>query len=159
MFDQTAAALEWEKLLALLAAHTRSTRGAARVRSGALSTNLAEARHLQQLTTEMVRLQDGHDPMPVLAFPDVEETLKRAGKGAVLETHELRDHAIVLTLWDDVQRYLVRYREDTSTLASAATALAAGHELRGLRAALDVSIQPDGSIRDSATPVTTGTVS
>lgn len=152
MFDQTAAALEWEKLLALLTVHTRSTRGAARVRSGALSTNLAEARHLQQLTTEMVRLQDGPDPMPVLAFPDVEETLKRAGKGAVLETHELRDHAIVLTLWDDVQRYLVRYREDTSTLASAATALAAGHELRGLRAALDASIQPDGSIRDSATP-------
>ena len=104
MFDQTAAALEWEKLLALLTAHTRSTRGAARARSGALSTNLAEARHLQQLTTEMVRLQDGPDPMPVLAFPDVEETLKRAGKGAVLETHELRDHAIVLTLWDDVQR-------------------------------------------------------
>ena len=152
MFHQTADVLEWEKLLGLVTAHARSTRGAARVRSRELSTDLAEARDLQQLTTEMVRLQNGPDPMPLTAFPDVEDTLRRAGKGAVLETHELRDHAVVLALWDDIQRYLARHRESAPTLVSIAVALAAGHELRGLRAALDASIQPDGSIRESATP-------
>jgi DNA mismatch repair protein MutS2 len=152
VFDQTAEALEWGKLLDLLAAHTRSTRGAARVRAGTLSTDLPDACHRQQLTTEMAQLQAGPDPMPVLAFPDVEDTLKRAGKGAVLDTHELRDHGVVLRLWDDVQRCLDRQKPHAPALSGAASALAAGPELRGIRAALDASIHPDGSIRDSATP-------
>ena len=152
MFDQTTDALEWEKLLALLAAHTRSTRGAACVRSGGLATDLAEARRRQQLTTEMARLLDGPDPIPVLTFPDVEDMLGRAGKGAVLETHELRDHALLLAIWDDVERYLARHGHDAPALTVVASVLAAGRELRNIRTTLDASIHPDGSIRDSATP-------
>ena len=152
MFDQTTEVLEWKKLLALLAGHTRSSRGAARARSAVLSSDLAEARRLQQLTTEMTGLQDGPDPMPLMAFPDVEEAVGRAGKGAVLETHELRDHAVVLALWDEVQRHLARHAQDAPTLVAAASALSAGYELRGIRVTLDASIQPDGSISDSATP-------
>jgi len=152
LFDQTTEALEWEKLLALLAAQTRSTRGAARVRSGLLSSDLTEARRLQQLTTEMAGLQSGPEPMPVLVFPDVEASLGRAGKGAVLETHELRDHAVVLALWDEVYRYLLRHAHNAPALVSVASALAAGHELRGIRATLDSSIQADGSINEAATP-------
>ena len=152
LLNQTTEVLEWKKLLALMAGHTRSTRGAARARSGVLSSNLAEARRLQQLTTEMTGVQNGPDPMPLMAFPDVEEAVGRAGKGAVLETHELRDHAVVLALWDEVERHLARHAQDTPTLVAAASALAAGHELRGIRATLEASIQPDGSISDSATP-------
>ena len=152
MLDQTTEALEWEKLLALLAAHTRSTRGGARVRSGALSSDLTDARRLQQLTTEMAGLQNGPDPMPALAFPDVEDSLRRAGKGAVLETHELRDHAVVLALWDEVYRYLTRHAQEAPALTSVASALATSHDLRSIRATLDASIQADGSISDSATP-------
>ena len=152
MFDETIEALEWGKLLAQLAAHTRSARGAARVRCAQFTSDLTEARNLQQQTSEMVRLQDSPDPMPVLAFPDVEEMLSRAVKGAVLDTHELRDQGLVLTLWDDVQRYLARHAQNVPALTAAAGALAAGHELGGLRATLEASIQPDGSIRESATP-------
>ena len=152
VLHQTTEALEWGKLLELLAAHTRSTRSAAVVRSGLLSSDLSEARRLQQMTTEMTKLQDGPDPMPAIAFPDVQETLGRAGKGAVLESHELRDHAVVLALWEDVQRYLTRHAQDAPALAAMTSALATGHELRGIRAALDASLQPDGSIRDSASP-------
>ena len=152
MFDQTTEALEWQKLLELLAGHTRSSRGAALARAGTLSADLTGACRLQQLTTEMAMIQNGSDPMPVLAFPDVEESVRRAGKGAVLETHELRDHAVVISLWDDVYRFLGRHTQDAPTLVEAASALADGHELRGLRTALAVSIQPDGSISDSATP-------
>ncbi len=151
MFDQTTDVLEWEKLLSLLVAHTRSTRGAARVQLSGFAADLVEADRRQQLTTEMVRLQDGPDPLPVLAFPDVEEMLGRVGKGAVLDTHELRDHAVVLALWDDVQRHLARHTHDAPALVSVASALAAAPELRGVRGMLEASIQPDGSIRDSAT--------
>jgi DNA mismatch repair protein MutS2 len=152
LFDQTTDVLEWEKLLSLLAAHTRSTRGAALVRLSGLAADLAEADRRQRLTTEMARLQDGPDPPPVLAFPDVEDMLGRVGKGAVLETHELRDHAVVLALWDEVQRYLARHADDAPALVAVGSALAAAHELRGLRGMLEASIQPDGSIRESATP-------
>jgi DNA mismatch repair protein MutS2 len=152
VFDQTTDALEWEKLLTLLAAHTRSTRGATYVRSCPPAIDLMEARRLQDLTTEMARLQEGSDSMPVLIFPDVEDMLGRAGKGAVLETHELRDHAALLALWDDVERYIGRHAHDAPTLAIVATPLTSGRELRGIRATLEASIHPDGSIRDSATP-------
>ena len=150
--DQTPQVLEWDKLLELLAAHTRSTRGEACVRSCALAADVEDARRWQQETVEMTMLQDSADPMPTLAFPDVAEALKRAGKGAVLESHELRDQALVLAVWEEVQRYLGRHATNAPALGSVAAALLSGPALRKLKHTLDASIDPDGSIRDSATP-------
>jgi DNA mismatch repair protein MutS2 len=150
--DQTVHVLEWDKLLELLAAHTRSTRGEACVRSCALAADVADARRRQQETVEMTMLQDSADPMPTLSFPDVEEALKRTGKGAVLESHELRDQALVLAVWEEVQRYLRRHAPNAPALGSVAAALLSGPDLRKLKHTLDASIDPDGSIRDSATP-------
>ncbi len=152
LFEQTTQVLEWGKLLEALATHTRSALGAARTRSCPLTTELDEACRWQQETTEMVRLQEGMDTMPTFSFPDVRETLARAGKGAVLETHELRDHAIVLNLWEEVQRFLSRHTLEAPAVAAAAHALRLGSELREIRQSLDASIQPDGSIKESATP-------
>lgn len=150
--DQTPQVLEWDKLLELLAAHTRSTRGEACVRSCALAADVEDARRWQQETVEMTMLQDSADPMPTLAFPDVAEALKRAGKGAVLESHELRDQALVLAVWEEVQRYLGRHAPNAPALGSVAAALLSSPDLRKLKHTLDASIDPDGSIRDSATP-------
>ena len=150
--DQTPQVLEWDKLLELLAAQTRSTRGEACVRSCTLAADVADARRWQQETVEMTMLQDSADPMPTLSFPDVEEALKRAGKGAVLESHELRDQALVLAVWEEVQRYLGRHAPNAPALGSVAAALLSGPDLRKLKHTLDASIDPDGSIRDSATP-------
>lgn len=150
--DQTPQVLEWDKLLELLAAHTRSTRGEACVRSCALAADVEDARRWQQETVEMTMLQDSADPMPTLSFPDVEVALKRAGKGAVLESHELRDQALVLAVWEEVQRYLGRHAPIAPALGSVAAALLSGPALRKLKHTLDASIDPDGSIRDSATP-------
>lgn len=152
LFEQTTQVLEWGKLLEVLAAHTRSSIGAAQSRSVMLTTDLHEARRRQEETTEMARLQEGADPIPTLSFPDVREALARAGKGAVLEAHELRDHAQLLSLWEEVHRYLGRHSLDAPTVAAAAEGLRSGVELRGIRQALDASIQPDGSIKESATP-------
>jgi DNA mismatch repair protein MutS2 len=151
-FDHTMQVLEWDKLLELLVSHTRSRRGAACLRSGQFADVLADAKRRQQETMEMTALQDSSDPMPTLSCPDVEESLRRAGKGAVLETHELRDQAVALTVWADVQRYLDRHTVDAPALVAIAEALRCGHELLGLRETLDASIHPDGSIRESATP-------
>ncbi|HET8722340.1 MAG TPA: endonuclease MutS2 [Nitrospira sp.] len=152
MFDQTTDALEWQKLLALLAGHARSSRGATLAGAGALAPDLAEARRLQQLTTELANVQSGPDSLPPLAFPDVEDSVRRASKGAVLEAHELRDHAIVLDVWDGAYRVLLRHTQDAPALVAAASALSAVRDLRPLKAALDASVQPDGAISESATP-------
>lgn len=151
-FEHTMEVLEWDKLLELLASHARSRRGAARVRSAPLADDLVAARRRQEETMEMTRLLDGPDSMPRLSFPDVEEAVRRAEKGAVLDTHELRDHAVVLTVWQDVQRYLDRHTADAPAVVAVAAPLNSGHELRELAKALEDSIHPDGSIRESATP-------
>ena len=70
-----------------------------------LAVDLADARALAAGNCGDGQLPGQVDPMPTLSFPDVEEALKRAGKGAVLESHELRDQASVLALWEEVQRY------------------------------------------------------
>lgn len=152
LFEQTRCVLEWEKLLDALASQARSTMGAARSRIGKLSDDLQEARRLQSETVEMSHLQDSPDPMPTLSFPDIHESLARARKGAVLETMELRDHAIVLNLWEELQRYLSRHCLDAPTIVAKAHALRTGGELRRIREALESSIQPDGSVKESATP-------
>ena len=152
LFEQTTRVLEWGKLVEVLSTHTHSTIGAALVKSSVLTSDLEEARRWQQETTEMAHLQEATDAMPTLSFPDVREALARAGKGAVLETHELHDHAVVLSLWEEVQRYIGRHALETPVLASAMDALRSGSDLRGIRQALDTSIQPDGSIKESATP-------
>jgi len=78
--------------------------------------------------------------------------LSRASKGAVLEAHELQDHAIVLVLWEEVSRYLVRHLHDAPTLVSAAAPLESTAALRGIRRGLQAAIDADGSIKESATP-------
>lgn len=152
LFDQTSQVLEWGKLLERLAAQGRSSMGAARCRTAPLSRDLEDARLRQQLTTEFVLLQEGADPMPTLAFPDIREPLARAAKGATLDTHELRDHAVVLALWEEARGFLDRRREDVPALVAIAAGLRAGRDLHGIRQALEDAIYDDGSIKESATP-------
>ena len=150
--DKAAQALEWPRLLELLSHHAQSTMGAVRCRSLPLASALAIA-HVRQLeTTEMVRLLDGSEPIPALFFPDIRDALTRARKGGVLEAQELRDCAIVLALIEEVERYMTRFQVEAQALAQV---LAPLHLIKGLRAikqAIDVAIQPDGSIKESATP-------
>jgi DNA mismatch repair protein MutS2 len=152
LFEQTLQVLEWGALLDVLATHTRSTRGAIRIRACTFAVDLEEADRKQRETTEMARLQDGADPMPTLSFPDIRDALGRARKGAVLETHELRDHRLVFVLWDELRRYLVRHALDAPALTPIANILRSGGELRGITQSLNASIEPDGSVKESATP-------
>lgn len=144
--------LEWAKLLDLLASYARSTVGAEQCRSMELEREVAQARIRQEETSDMRRLRAGVDPFPILRFPDVTEWLGRVAKGACLEAHELRDIAWVLELIMDVQRYLLRHQADAPTVGAMATQLGPVQEYRRLTIALTGAIDPDGSIRESASP-------
>lgn len=149
---KAAQALEWPRLLELLAQRAQSTMGIERCRSLPLSDELDGARLRQQETTEMARLLEGGEPMPTLAFPDIREALTRAGKGGDLETHELRDCALVLALMEDVERLMTGCRAEAEALAQVVEPLQGTKGLRSIRSAIEAAIQPDGAIKESATP-------
>lgn len=142
--------LEWAKLLDLLAGYAQSTVGAEHCRSMKLERDLSQARIRQEETSDMQRLRAGVDPFPVLRFPNVAEWLGRVAKGACLEAHELRDIALVLELIVDVQRYLHRHQADAPTVSAMAAQLGPVAEYRRLTITLNNAIDPDGSIRESA---------
>jgi DNA mismatch repair protein MutS2 len=148
--DNAAQVLEWSRLLGVLAQQAQSTIGADRCRALPLSSEVMVARMRQQETTEMVRWLVGNEPPPALVFPDIREGVTRAGKGGVLETHELRDCAVVLALMEEMDRY--RTRHDGDLLAQVLEPLHIIKNLRTVKLAIDAAIHPDGSIKESATP-------
>lgn len=150
--ELTTRALEWRVLLEALATHARSPMGAARCRTLMLTSEIQAARRRQQETWEMVQLQASPDPMPTLSFPDIREPLSRASKGAALDTHELRDHAVVLVLWSEVLRYVRRHGQEARALAAAAASLETLPELGVIIAALEGAVHFDGSMKESASP-------
>ncbi|HEU4684150.1 MAG TPA: endonuclease MutS2 [Nitrospira sp.] len=152
LFAHTLTVLEWSRLVEALASHARSSLGALQCRESAFAPNLEEARRRQQETMEMTGLQEGAEPAPSFAFPDVREALSKAGKGAVLEGPELRDHAAVFALWEEAYTYVSRHRNEAPALAAVAGPLHAINEVRDLRKCLDEAIHADGSVKESATP-------
>ena len=147
-----AGVLEWPKLLEIVASSARSSMGADRCRVLRGDATLGSARQKLAETTDMVTLRAGADPFPSLSFPDLREPLARAVKGAPMETHELRDCSVVLGLTEDVRRYLGRHRHDAPALNGVAQPLVGIGEFHRLKEALDVAIDRDGSIKESATP-------
>lgn len=150
--QDTFRALEWERVLEALAGQARSSIGAQCCRALKLEDDLAQAMDRQRETVEMSGLQTGADPFPALPFADLRDVLQRTGKGGVLDSHELRDVGGVIRLIEDVIRYLARHREEAPHLAVLGAPLPPIHVLNGLRTELEWAIEPDGTIKDVATP-------
>lgn len=152
LLQQAERVLEWDRVLEVLAGQARSAMGAERCRTLFLETDMVAANRRLQETTEMVALRDSQDPFPSLSFPDLREVIRRASKGGALEAHELRDLSIVLGLGTEVVRYLGRCRDRTPALWDAAIPLDLLYHLGDFKAAIDRCVDPDGNIRESATP-------
>lgn len=152
LFQKAAHALAWPRLLEALAQQAHSTMGAARCRSLPLTSDLTEARMRQQETTEMVALLAGKDPAPALDFPDIRDLLTRASKGGVLEAPELRDCAVVAALMEEMGRWLTRHHVEAQALSKLIAPLRLTGRVRSTKLAIEATIQPDGSIKESATP-------
>lgn len=150
--EQAAQALEWPKLLEAVAQGAQSALGAARCRSLVLDDDLDVLTTRQRQTTEWLRLSEGSDPPPGLNCPDVRELVERAHKGGVLEALELRDCALVVARIGELARYCARHAQAAPELASVAEPLRMTRELEAVARALESAIQPDGAIKESATP-------
>ena len=149
---KAAQALEWPKVLECVAQGAQSVLGAARCRAMALDNDLEVLARRQRETTEWLRLSEGSDPAPVLSFPDARELIERAGKGGVLEALELRDCGLILVRIEEVARYCARHAHEAPTVVAMANGLEWTRELQRIARAIDAAIQPDGAIKESATP-------
>ena len=152
LFDQATHALEWPRMLKFLALQAQSVIGRSRCQTLSLASELPDARHRQQETSEMVVWLEGSDPIPSLGFPDIREPLSRASKGGVLEAGELRDCAIVLTLMAELERYAESHKGETQRLAQVLEPLRATKVLQGVLRAIEAAIQPDGAMKETASP-------
>ena len=150
--EKAAQALEWPKVLECVAQGAQSVLGAARCRAMVLDNDIEVLARRQRETTEWLRLSEGSDPAPVLSFPDARELIERAGKGGVLEALELRDCGLILARIEEVARYCVRHAHEAPTVVAMAEGLEWTRELQAIARALEAAIQPDGAIKESATP-------
>ena len=149
---KAAQVLEWPKVLEYVAQGAQSVLGAARCRAMVLDNDLEVLARRQRETTEWLRLSEGSDPAPVLTFPDARELVERAGKGGVLEALELRDCGLVLARIEEVARYCARHAHEAPTVVAMAEGLQWTREFQAVARALEAAIQPDGAIKESATP-------
>ncbi|MFO0706555.1 MAG: endonuclease MutS2 [Nitrospira sp.] len=150
--EQAAQALEWPKLLEAVAQGAQSALGATRCRSLVLDDDLEVLTTRQRQTTEWLHLSEGSDPPPGLNCPDVRELVERAYKGGGLEALELRDCALVVARIGELARYCARHAQAAPELASVSEPLRMTRELEAVARALESAIQPDGAIKESATP-------
>ena len=152
LFDQATHALEWPRVLTFLALQAQSAIGRARCQSVWLASELTDARHRQQETSEMVSWLEGSDPVPALGFPDIRESLSRASKGGVLEASELRDCAVVLAMMAELERYAEFHKSEAQRLAQVLEPLRATKVLQGVLRTIEAAIQPDGTMKETASP-------
>jgi DNA mismatch repair protein MutS2 len=149
---QTLDALEWPRLLDVLAGHARSGMGGERCRRLPLAASLEAAGQELRKTAEMVVCRESAESFPSLSFPDLRAVIGRGSKGAVLEAHELRDLALVLGLSFDVVRYLSRHRESAPVLWDTAAPLSDLTHLHHLQDRIEQCVDTEGNIKESATP-------
>jgi len=147
-FQQTLEALEWPRLLELLASQAHSTLGADSCRSLPLAESCVSAQQAIHETSEMIALGEGAHPLPVLTFQDCESSLVRAEKGAGLDAKELRSIANVLVLITATQRSLSGEKETAPHLFGYVEHL---ENLSFLQSEIDQCISPEGEILDHAT--------
>ncbi|MGH7164083.1 MAG: hypothetical protein ACREIS_00995, partial [Nitrospiraceae bacterium] len=145
ILQRSAAVLEWDLVLEVLAGHAKSSMGAQRCRALPLETDLEAARTRFQETAEMVALREEDDPFPSLSVPDLREAVGRASKGATLEPYELRDLSLVMGLAEEVTRYLRARRQQAAALCAVAAPLEAVREVSHIKDDIDRCIDPESN--------------
>ena len=147
----TIAALEWDRLLSLVAGHARSPLGSERCRTLVPAEDVRSARQRLEETTEVLRCAERGMPVPAVPCPDIRPSVDRAAKGAMLDAPDLRDIARVLAIADDVAQFVRRHRDIAPALA-ALTERLAGLDLGDLRGHIERCVDDEGHIREGATP-------
>jgi DNA mismatch repair protein MutS2 len=147
LFQQTQQALEWPKLLDVLASQAHSSLGADYCRALPLAENCLSAQTRLHETTEMIALGEGPLPFPSLPFHDIGSGLLRAEKGAVLDAKELRRTSNVMNLIVQVRRCLTSQKDVAPHLFQYVDHL---EDLSFLQSEIDQCISEEGEVLEYA---------
>ena len=147
LFQETLQALEWPKLLEILAAQAHSVLGADFCRALPLADTFSLAQKQIQETAEMIAISESLLPFPVLNFDDSQGALTRAGKGAALDAKELRNIANAIDLIMQVRRCLMTHQDLAPNLFSCIDHI---DNLSFLKTEVDQCISREGEILDHA---------
>ena len=154
--DADFATLEWEPLLELVAGFSASSVGRTAILSLVPSTDEEWIARQHQLTGELRLLLNEQVSIPVGGlFDPTQHAAKARIPGAALEANELLD---VARLANDVASWQSLLQAPPMRLVgkllglSQLSAALAGNSLRPLAEAIERTIQPDGSLADTASP-------
>src|SRR5262249_47095339 len=112
-------------------------------------TDLDQIRESVGRTTEMVEAVDAGLKPPLGGFRDVEQVVRRAALGVLLEVEQLADLRDVLDLTGRAYDYWLRLGTDYPRLEKLLSGL---RDQRHLVRAIDAVMDDRGRIRDSASP-------
>lgn len=141
--------LEWDRLLAALAARCTGPRGRALALSLPFATTREESRTRLGEAEEASRLHRDGAPLPVVELADVGDALDRVRALGVLSPQELRALGKALDSARALRRFLSTRKQASPRLHAALTT---DSTLDGLADDLAGSFDPDGTLSDRASP-------
>ncbi|HEX2485493.1 MAG TPA: endonuclease MutS2, partial [Myxococcota bacterium] len=142
--------LEWAELVERLAGCARTPGGAARARGALFEPDTASVRERLAETSEArALLGEGGGP-PTEGVRDLDASLLRLAKGGALGAGELLDVASTAGALAATARFLAARAERAPRLAGLAAGIV---DPSGLADAIGAALEPDGTVRDAASPV------
>ncbi len=149
MWEKTRLDLEWDAVLAALAARCRGPMGKRAALELPLAETFAEAKARAAESEEAARLAKDGEPLPAFDVPDVEEPLKRLRAAGVLGPEELRAVQSLLGAARATRRFLgTRKGRLPALFAACATDASLDDPLLELESSFDA----DGTLNDRASP-------
>jgi len=143
-------ALEWDRLKEFLSAEALTVWGKERCQELEPHCEPALVQVLLEETSEGLSLIEARSPLSQEGLPDLRETLKRLSAGADLATAELLEIRAAVQLSRLARSSLALL--DASAFPRLTSFLPSLHSLQRLVEAIDLAIDENGQVRDSATP-------
>ncbi len=145
----TLTALDWPVLLAALARHARTQRGAVATASAPLAGDRDHVLRRYAAVTELLAVEVEGERIPVGGVSDIAELLDRTARGEVLEGHELLEIGRTLESLERLVHHLVTRQEVCPTLAGLTEPIELDPSLTGL---LVRSFDAQGELSESEYP-------
>ncbi|MBI3079683.1 MAG: endonuclease MutS2 [Deltaproteobacteria bacterium] len=142
-------ALEWDRLLAHLAARAATSLGRERCLTLPLAAEVSQAREALQETSEARALLDRDLVLPTAGLQDVRAAIARASKGAVLEPREFLAIRESLGTIRALRAFFRTHGTEAPALAGRAALLP---DLGALERPLARAFDADGHVTDEASP-------
>jgi DNA mismatch repair protein MutS2 len=149
--DRSLESIEWPSYLARYAHHCQSTPAKEKALHLEFPESIAESEALLSLTDEAYHILEEEYFTSLSNLEPLDHTLQRAAKESVLEGKELYHIYRLIMVSQDIVSFFNK-RKDPTRYAHLYSLVAGIENFSSLRAAIQQAIEPDGTVKDSASP-------